>query len=182
MAEPRQVIGGGKSAWPGTDHQNALAGGGLVDRHRPALLHREVAEEPLDGMNADGAVELLAVATGFAGVIADTSVHRRQRVVADQRFPCGAVLSRLRQGEPRLDVLARGTGRVAGRKQVDINRSLMTYCASPSLASEIDRGSHIASEAIHLASPTIGATSSRDPPPVLRLSTAVPVSRMNRTG
>jgi hypothetical protein len=35
---------------------------------RPALLHREVAEETLDGMNADGAVELLAIATGFARV------------------------------------------------------------------------------------------------------------------
>jgi hypothetical protein len=167
MAEPRQMIGGGQSARPGTDHQHALAGSNLVDRHRPALLRREVAQEPLDSVNAHGAVEFLAIAAGFAGVIADTSVHRRQRVVADQRFPCGAVLSRLRQCEPRLDVLTGGAGRVAGRKQVDINWSLMTYCASPSLTSEINRGSDIAGEVVHLASPSTGAIGSRDSPPVL---------------
>ncbi len=158
MSEPRQMIGGGKSAWAGADDQHPLAAGDLVDRHRPALRHREVAQETLDGVNADGAVELLAVAAGFAGVIADTSVHSRQRIVADQRFPCGSVVSRLRQSEPRLDVLAGGAGRIAGRKQVHIEGTPMTYRAGASFAREIDDWSNVAGEAVHWAAPRTGTT------------------------
>ena len=70
-----------------------------------------------------GGVERITIARAFAGVIADAAVHRRQRIVAHQRFPGGAVFARLRQREPSLDVLASGASVVAGRQQVDIDRA-----------------------------------------------------------
>jgi hypothetical protein len=178
MAEPRQMIGGRQPARAGTDDQHALAGCEPVNRHRPVLRHCEVAQKPLNGVNTDGAVELPAIAAGFAGMIADTPVHCRQWIVADQRFPCGAVLSSLRQCEPRLDVLAGRAGGVAGRKQVDIDRMLMTNRASPSLAGEIDHGRHVAGKAVHFTLPIIRAVSTKESSPALRWIKAVPVFRI----
>ena len=66
-------------------------------------------------MDIDRSVECLTIAGAFARVIADAAVYRRQRVIAHQRFPGGAKPARLRQREPRLDVLARRAGVVARR-------------------------------------------------------------------
>ncbi len=54
-------------------------------------------------------------------MIADSPVHRRQRVVARQHIPGLAVLSSLRQIEPSLDVFARWTRMIAGWQQVNID-------------------------------------------------------------
>ena len=57
VAEPGQVVGGRQPARPGTDHEHPLA---AADRWRveaPPLLEREVAQEPLDRVDRDGAVE-----------------------------------------------------------------------------------------------------------------------------
>ena len=116
VPEPGQMVRGREAARPRPDDQHALAGRRRVDRERPALGPGEVAEEPLDGVNADRRVQLAAVAVGLARVVADPPVHRGQRIIPDQRLPRLAVLARLRQREPRLDVLA-GRTRVAARRQ-----------------------------------------------------------------
>ena len=124
VAEPRQMIGGRQTARTSPDHQHALAGARRFDRQRPFVPHRKVTQEAFDGVNADRTVELLAVAAGFAGVIADTAVHARQWVVADQRLPGGAILAGLRERQPGLDVLAGRAGDIAGRREIDIDRPL----------------------------------------------------------
>ena len=84
MAEPGQVVGGRQAARPGADHEHPLA---AADRRRveePALLQREVAQEPLDRVDRDGAVEAGAVADALARVVADPPVDRGQRIVRDE--------------------------------------------------------------------------------------------------
>ncbi len=44
------------------------------------LLDGAIAEEAFHGMDAHRAVELAAVAAGFAGVVAHTAMHGRQGV------------------------------------------------------------------------------------------------------
>ncbi len=75
-------------------------------------------------MDRDRAVELGAVAARFARVVADASVDRRERVVGHQATPRQLVLAGLDVGQPRLDVLAGRTGRVARRQQIDVDGSL----------------------------------------------------------
>ena len=125
VAESRQVIGGGQATRPGPDHQHALAGGGGRRIERPALLPREVTEEPLDRVDRDGAVEIGAVANALARVVTDPPVDRRERVVGDQLAPGQLVVAGLRVRQPRLDVLARGAARVARRQQIDVHRSAL---------------------------------------------------------
>ena len=57
-------------------------------------------------------------------------MNGRHRIVAHQHFPRLAVFAGLRQIEPGLDVLAGGAGMVAGRQQIDIDRTLATDRAS----------------------------------------------------
>ena len=57
----------------------------------PALLQREVAEEPLDRVDRDRAVEMRSVADGLARVIADPPVDCGER---DCRRPADATLAR----------------------------------------------------------------------------------------
>ena len=73
-------------------------------------LERHVAEKPLDRMDADRLVDVLAIARVLARVIADAAVHGGQRVVSDDDLPGLAIPARLRLGEPCLHVLAGGTG------------------------------------------------------------------------
>ena len=101
----------------------------------PALLEREVAEEPLDRVDRDGAVEVGAVADALARVVADPSVDRGQRIVRDELAPRLLVPARLgvRRARPgcsrrpgsrrctaaagrRRRVAARGPGRCANAR------------------------------------------------------------------
>ena len=71
-------------------------------------------KEPLDRVDAHGAVELGPVAAGFAGVVADAAVNCREGIVAQNGFPGGAVLAGLGEIEPSLDVLAGGQAALQG--------------------------------------------------------------------
>ena len=53
VAEPGQVVGGRQPARPGADDEHPLAGAGRRRVERPAVLEREVAEEPLDRVDRD---------------------------------------------------------------------------------------------------------------------------------
>ena len=119
-----QVPRGRQAARSGADDEHPLAGGRFVGRDRPPFLERHVAEEPLDGVDADRLVDVLAVAGVLARVIADAAVHGRHRVVADDDLPGLAVAAGLRLGEPGLHVLAGRAGVVAGRQAVDVERAL----------------------------------------------------------
>ena len=121
----RQLIGGGQARRAGADDQHALAARLGVERELPATPYRLVAEEALDAVDADGLVELASIAGGLAGVVADASHDRRQRVVADELAPRGLVVTGLRVVEPLLDVLARRTGVVARRQAVNVTRAFV---------------------------------------------------------
>ena len=117
-----QVIRGGESRGTGADDEHALAALALRRGELPAEFDRLVAEEALDGVDADRLVELAAVARGLAGVIADAPHDRRQRIVLGELAPCGFVVARLRVVEPALDVLAGRAGVVARRQPIDVER------------------------------------------------------------
>jgi hypothetical protein len=123
MAEAAQVIGGGQAGRAGADHQHPLAALGHRGGEPPAALDRLVAEEALDRVDADRLVDLGAIARAFARVIAHPSHHGGERIVLRQRAPGGFVVAFLRMEQPGLDVLARRTGVVAGRKAVDVDRA-----------------------------------------------------------
>ena len=124
VPEPREMTRGGQPARSGSDHQHALA---AVHRRRieqPVVFEREVAEEPLDGVDRDGAVQAGAVAAGLAGVVTDATVDRRERVVGDEDPPGLLMLADLHLGEVSLNVLAGRARVVAGRQQVDVHGAL----------------------------------------------------------
>ena len=80
---------------------------------------------PLDAVDRDGAVELDPVAGRLARVVADAAVDGRQRVVGRQLSPRLLLAPGLDEGEPGLDVLARGAADVARRQQVDVDGTLL---------------------------------------------------------
>ena len=125
MAEPAQVVGGGEPGRPGADDEHALARSAAASTGtvQPCRM-RLVAEEPLDGVDADGLVELAAVARGLAGVVADPADDRGERVVGHDLAPRRFVAPLLRVVEPPLDVLPGRAGVVARRQQVDVDRPL----------------------------------------------------------
>jgi hypothetical protein len=84
------------------------------------MLERQVPEETLNGMDADGLVHPASITRVLTRVIADAAVDRRQRIVADDYFPRLAKAPGLSFGEPGLDVFARGASVVARRQAVDI--------------------------------------------------------------
>ena len=87
VAEPAQVVGGRQTARPGADHEHPLA---AADRGRvelPPLLQREVAQEPLDRMDRDGAVE---ARRGCRRSRTGGSRPARGSRAADCRRPAGA--------------------------------------------------------------------------------------------
>ncbi len=127
MAEPRQMVGRGEPARPRTDHQDALAAALRRGCERPPLLKRQIAQEALDGMDRDRAVELGAVAHALARVVADSPVDRRERVVGRQHAPRQLVLGGLDVRHPALDVLAGRAAGIARRQQIDVHRPRLTH-------------------------------------------------------
>ena len=116
-----EVERGGEPARARADDEDAPAAGRRVDADRPTFCAGAVSEEALDGVDADGRVELGAVAARFAGVVADAAVHSGQWVVTDEVLPGFFVALCLREGEPALDVLARGARVVARRQEIDVD-------------------------------------------------------------
>lgn len=95
--------------------RDAAAGRGGRWVEGPAVLDGLVPEEPFDPVDRDGAVELDAVAGGFARVVAHPPVDGGERVVEGQLAPRGLRVPTLDEGEPRLDagqpaLLQRGHG------------------------------------------------------------------------
>ena len=121
----REVVGGGQAGRAGADDEHALAGRLGVRGQAPALADRLVAEEALDAVDADGLVELRAVAGGLARVVADASHHGGQRVVLDELAPRRLVVAGLGVVEPVLDVLAGRAGVVARRQPVHVHGPLL---------------------------------------------------------
>src|SRR5690606_27899846 len=89
----------------------------------PAAAQRLVAEEALDGIDAHALVEMAAVASGLARVVADAAHRSGQRVVPREHAPGLLVVAGLRVEQPALDVLARRAGVVAGRQPVHVLRA-----------------------------------------------------------
>src|SRR5947209_1209120 len=122
MAETPQLIGGRQAGRAGTDDEHALAA--LLRRRReaPSALDRLIAEKALDRVDADGLVDLRAVATGFAWVIADPAHDRRHRIVLGENAPGAFVIAGLGVKQPVLDIFTGRAGMIARRQPVHINR------------------------------------------------------------
>ncbi len=97
-------------------------------------------------------VELRAVTKVFAGVIADASVGRRQRIVFDDLTPRLLKSILLHQRQPRLNVLAGGTGVVAGRQQIHVARAPGALDPGKSPVAKIRRLRQIVITLTHLLS------------------------------
>ena len=81
MAEPGEVIGSGKTARPGADHEHALARALGIELRLPAMLPGRASQKALDGVDADGLVQLSAIARRLARVVADAAHDAGQRIV-----------------------------------------------------------------------------------------------------
>ncbi len=125
VAEPGQVVGGRQAARPGTDdeHPPAAADGGGIER--PLPLDRQVAEEPLDRVNRDRAVQVGAVADALARVVADPPVDGRHRVVGGQLAPGLFMMAHFGVRQPGLNVLPGRASGIARRQQVQIDGPLL---------------------------------------------------------
>ena len=77
----RQVIGSREPARARADHQHPLAAAHRRRIEQPPALERQIAQEPLDRVDRDRAVEVGAVAVALARVVADPPVDRRERIV-----------------------------------------------------------------------------------------------------
>ena len=95
VAQPGQVVGGRQPARPGADDEHPLAAADRRRVERPPPLQRQVAQEPLDRVDRDGAVEVGAVADALARVVTDPPVDRRERIVGHQLAPRLLVATRL---------------------------------------------------------------------------------------
>ena len=94
-------------------------------------------------MDAYRGIQFAAVATTLARVIADSAVHSRHRVVAYECFPCFAVLARLGQVEPALDVLARRASVVARWQKINVDGTLVAYWTGTLTMGQVDDRRHI---------------------------------------
>src|SRR5580658_7953265 len=77
-----EMVGCRQAARTTSDNQDSFPGGCCSDWQGPSLLGSHITQKPLHGMDADRAIELAPIATGFAGMIADASVHGWKRIVA----------------------------------------------------------------------------------------------------
>jgi hypothetical protein len=101
-----EVIGGRQPARAGTDDENAPAAGRCIVRQLPTFRSRLVPQEALDRMDVYTAVELVAIAGSFAGMIADPTVHRGHWIVPHQMLSCLSKLACLSKIEPALNIFA----------------------------------------------------------------------------
>ena len=113
VSETGQMGGGGQPARPGADHQHPLATAHARRVKAPRLLQGQVAQEALDPVNRQRAVQIGAIADALARVVADPAVDRRERVVHGQHAPGLLVLAVLDVSHPALDVLPGRAARVA---------------------------------------------------------------------
>ena len=143
VAEQGQVIGGGEAARTGANDEDPFPGAVIRDRYNPVVRGRLIAQEPFDRVDADRAVQVAAIAGRFAWVVADPPVDRGHRVFPHQVHPGLLELSRLRQGEPSLDVLAGGASAVAGGQEVNIHRTLDPLGAGFMPAEHVHRRAHV---------------------------------------
>ena len=81
---------GGKATGSCSHNENALAAGAGIQRNGPVFSSSLVAKKALDGMNTNGTIQFATIAGGFAGVIADPAVYRREWVIPDQPLPRAA--------------------------------------------------------------------------------------------
>jgi hypothetical protein len=83
----------------------------------------EIAEESLDGVDADTGVEFAAIAGGLARVVADAAVDGGEGVGQGQHGPGFAVATGLRMFEPALNRFTCRTGVIARGEEVLVDRS-----------------------------------------------------------
>src|SRR4029453_15249833 len=76
-------------------------------------------------------IEILAIAFALARVITGAAVRARKRVLFHVLLPGCLVAAGLREVEPGLDVLASGTGMIAWRQKIHVDRSLPPRGAGP---------------------------------------------------
>ena len=155
VPEAGEVVAGGDARGPGAHHQHPLARALRRTLEAPAVLDRGIAEEALDGVDADRAVELRAVAAVLAGMVADPAVHRRQRVVGGEDPPRLLEAPALRRAEPGLDVLAGGAGVIARRQEVDVDRPLRPERPGPPLVREVRRAGEVGRALAHPGLPAL---------------------------
>ena len=124
MSQQPKVVRRGQSGRSGSHDQHSAAGRRGRCRQLPARADRFVAEEPLDGVDADGGVEFGPVAGRLARVVADAAHHGRERVVGHQTPPRGFVAAVLGGVQPALDLFAGGAGVIARRESIDVDRAL----------------------------------------------------------
>ncbi len=131
VTEPAQVVGRRHARGAGADDQDMLAGFGGRCRQLPAALERFITEKAFDRIDADGCIDLAAVADVLATVVADASHDCREGVILGQVAPGAFIIAGFGMEQPALDVL---TGRaliVAGRQAVNIHRSRRAPRAGP---------------------------------------------------
>jgi hypothetical protein len=138
VAQTREMIGCGQTAWASANDQHSLAAWRSVDLERPAFFCGQVAQKSLYGVYANRTVQLLAIAVIFARVVANPPVYRGHGIVADERFPSVPMLSSLNQGKPLLNVLAGRAGMIAGWQEIDIERSARAHWSSAQLRDQVD--------------------------------------------
>ncbi len=119
----------GKARRPGPDDQDLLAARCRFGLKLPSAPARLVAEEPFDRMDADGFIELPAIARHFARVVADAPHQRGHRIVLCEFAPSPLVVAALGMVKPALDVLARRAGVIARRQPIHIHGPLRAPAA-----------------------------------------------------
>jgi hypothetical protein len=104
-------------------------------------------------MDADGAVEVFAVAAAFTRVVADAPVNGGEGIVADQHFPGFLEATRLRLCQPALNVFAGWAGIIAGWQQSHIQRVTGAYRPNHLTTSQVDQRTYVAWHFSHWLSP-----------------------------
>ena len=120
VTQSGQVVGSRQPARTGADDEDLFPGRIGIDLEVPVVLEGHVTEKALDCVDADGAVRDDPVAGGLARVIADTTMDRRHRIIADELSPGAFEIAGLGQCEPGLDIFAGRAGIVTRWQQVHV--------------------------------------------------------------